>query len=209
MKIMYVDFCGTITTQSTLYKFIVFIVKRDSIIRKLKFLLYFIFNRYLGLINFNALKIIENLNYAKFNTYANDFYNEVIETNINECVIEKIKEKKKEGYHIVIISGGLKSYINHINKIIKTDYIIAKELIVRNDKIKCELVNGTVFQNEKIFRVLEYEKKLDVKVNERLLISDNEDDIPLFLFCDKQILVNPSSKRLIDLGNHSNWYYLK
>jgi len=49
---------------------------------------------------------------------------------------------------------------------------------------------------------------LDHSIDERVVISDSEDDIPIFMLADKKILAYPKSKRFIAYAELNNWKVL-
>ena len=208
MKILYVDFCGTLTTRSTLYKFSKFVYLRHSLFTKIYFMIFFFFARYLNLLNINLFKAFNNMSVIQLDEYAKSFFKAEIENNINKKIINYIKKAIKNDYYIVIISGGLSNYIKHINKFVKIDKIIAKEFVIEKDRIKSKFKKGSVFQIDKVFQIFKFEKHFNEKITERIVISDSEDDIPLFLLANKKIVVNPSSDELIELAKHMNWKFL-
>jgi HAD superfamily phosphoserine phosphatase-like hydrolase len=209
MKILYVDFCGTVTFASTLKKFCRYVLLKNGIFSKLYYYLYLILhNKYLKIIQIDLFVPFNNMPNKLLEKYSLEFFNIYISKNLNEKTINLITKYKEAGYYIVIISGGLTNYIKHINKIVNIDHIIAKEFIVDKNRIKTEFSTGTVFQNEKIFKISEFENNLDHVIDERVVISDSEDDIPLFLLADKKILVNPTSKRLAAYAKLNNWQIL-
>jgi len=204
MKILYVDFCGTITTSATLKKFCKYVFKKHSIYTKFYYL-YILLTEYINMAQPDIIKPFNNMQINTLDRYAKSFFDSQLESHINEKTISYINNAISEGYHVVIISGGLKNYIEHISKVIKVDSIIAKEFMISKNTIKPIFISGSVFQNEKVFKVYEYEKKLNSIIDERVVLSDSEDDMALFLLADKRILVNSSSKRLTDYANTNNW----
>ena len=208
MKIIYVDFCGTLTTSSTLYKFSKFVFLRHSVFTRVYFFIYFCFSRYTRLLDINLFRPFNNFSVEKLNQYAELFFKSNIQPHINYKTIQYINDAIKSGYYVVIISGGLKNYIKHINNFVKIDKIIAKEFLVKNNQIKPEFKGGSVFQIDKFFQIYEFEKQIEEEITDRIVISDSEDDIPLFLIANKKVVVNPSSKRLIAVANHFNWELL-
>lgn len=204
MKILYVDFCGTLTTTSTLNKFCKYVFKKHSIYTKFYYL-YILLSDYINTAQPNIIKPFNNMHISTLDRYAKSFFDNQLESHINEKTINYIKKAISDDYHVVIISGGLRNYIEHISKVVKVDSIIAKEFLVSHNIIKPIFISGSVFQNEKVFKVHEYEKKLDSIIDERVVLSDSEDDMPLFLLADKRILVNSSSKRLTDYAKNNNW----
>lgn len=209
MKILYVDFCGTVTFPSTLKKFCRYVLLKNGVFSKLYYYLYLILNnKYLKIIQIDLFIPFNNMPNKLLEKYSLDFFNIYISKNLNEKTINLITKYKEAGYYIVIISGGLTNYIKHINKIVSIDHIIAKEFIIDKNRIKSEFSTGTVFQNEKIFKISEFENNLDHVIDERVVISDSEDDIPLFLLADKKILANPTSKRFVAYAKLNNWKIL-
>lgn len=209
MKILYVDFCGTVTFPSTLKKFCRYVLLKNGVLSKLYYYLYLILNnKYLKIIQIDLFVPFNNMPNKLLEKYSLEFFNIYISKNLNEKTINLITKYKEAGYYIVIISGGLTNYIKHINKIVSIDHIIAKEFIIDKNRIKSEFSTGTVFQNEKIFKISEFENNLDYVIDERVVISDSEDDIPLFLLADKKILANPTSKRFVAYAKLNNWKIL-
>ena len=209
MKILYVDFCGTVTFPSTLKMFCKYVLLKNGIFSKIYYYTWLIlYNKYLKIKLLNLFIPFNNMPYNLLEKYSLDFFNIYISKNLNEKTINVINKHKDAGFYIVIVSGGLTNYIKHINNIVNIDHIIAKEFVVYKNRIKSKFRTGSVFQNEKIFKISEFENNLNSEINERVVISDSEDDIPLFLLADKKILVNPASKRFASYAKLNNWQIL-
>lgn len=209
MKILYVDFCGTVTFPSTLKKFCKYVLLKNGVFSKIYYYLHLIlYNKYLKIKQLNLFVPFNNMQNKLLEKYSLEFFNIYISNKLNDKTINLITKYKEAGYYIVIVSGGLTNYIKHLNKIVNVDHIIAKEFLVHKNRIKTEFTTGTVFQNEKIFKISEFENNLGHLIDERVVISDSEDDIPLFLLADKKILVNPSSKRFTAYAKLNNWQIL-
>ena len=209
MKILYVDFCGTVTFPGTLKKFCRYVLLKNGLFSKMYYYLHLIlYNKYLKIKQIDLFVPFNNMPYELLENYSLEFFNIYINKNLNKKTINLINRYKDAGYYIVIISGGLTNYIKHINKIVNIDHIIAKEFFVHKNRIKSEFSTGTVFQNEKIFKISEFENSLDHSIDERVVISDSEDDIPIFMLADKKILAYPKSKRFIAYAELNNWKVL-
>ena len=204
-KIIYVDFCNTITNFTTLSPFFNFIFSKS-------FISNFINMFFRGLSYFNLLSLqdrqlqmISGLKESYINMLAKDFYYQEIQPNLNKIVLNIIKDYAKHGYKVVIVSGALKEYIHHLSDEIPIHKVIAKSIEYRDSRATGKYINGPCYYHDKVIKIEKFEYSLNSNITERVSISDCEDDIPMLLYANKQYVVNPQNNEFKEFVNRSGW----
>lgn len=134
------DFCGTLVNFQTANAFVDFIIQEQSskLSRSIDLIWKILFN---GKLlpprirqRFKLLKLkgisIKNLNHS-----AKKFVDQKLIPNENLTVIKRLKQHKKRGDIIVILSAGYYVYLKQYGKNYSVDYVIATKLKSQNHKL--------------------------------------------------------------------------
>ncbi|WP_456373890.1 phosphoserine phosphatase SerB [Methanocaldococcus sp.] len=114
---------------------------------------------------------------------------------LTEGAEETIKELKKRGYIIGVVSGGFDIAVNKIKEKLGLDYAFANRLIVKYGKLTGE-VEGDVLKEDSKGEILEKIAKIEgIKLEDTVVVGDGANDISMFkkaglkiAFCAKPIL---------------------
>lgn len=116
---------------------------------------------------------------------------------INQALVEKIKEHQLEGNDVIILSGALKPFLEALTAELELSVKIIGTELVHDENGTCTGETGILINGEE--KVKAVKKWLESRYSDRELIeiwayADSESDIPLLDFVDKPIIVNPKEK---------------
>ena len=200
-KLAIFDFCDTLVNGQTANKFIYFILKKSkpNLISRL-----IIFAIKLRLVpNIFTLKkkllvfTLRGISKSKLKKFSKE-YSKMLETRLNEPLIKKLIKHSKEGYSIVIISGGYESYLKYfiIPKINFTN-IIGTKLEVNNKKLSGFIKGKDCMGLEKIKRLNSNLNLKKYNLVKSYVYSDSMSDMPLFMLVGNPIYYN-SKERIME-----------
>ena len=119
----------------------------------------------------------------------------VLRLRLTEGAEETIKELKKRGYIVGVVSGGFTVATDRIKDILGLDYAYSNELI-ENDGILTGEVRGPIMDEDAKGKILEeIAKKEGIDLEDTVVVGDGANDISMFkkaglkiAFCAKDIL---------------------
>ena len=119
----------------------------------------------------------------------------VLRLRLTEGAEETIKELKKRGYIVGVVSGGFTVATDRIKDILGLDYAYSNELI-ENDGILTGEVRGPIMDEDAKGKILEeIAKKEGIDLKDTVVVGDGANDISMFkkaglkiAFCAKDIL---------------------
>lgn len=130
------DFCDTIYKGQSLNEFMKYYVKDKFLLKYFLNFIEFLYNK--GILRSDVkkrlqLKIFTGISENKYELLCENFYSDIIKSNFNNSIIKKIREANNNGYHVVILSGGLFDYIRFICNDLPIDNIIANKMLFENN----------------------------------------------------------------------------
>jgi HAD superfamily hydrolase (TIGR01490 family) len=197
------DFCETLVNFQTADRFIDFLLEGKSSIWSEFWMLV---SKIITITKFNAFisKVQPKSNFFKriyllrirgiseiyINLMAEQYLNEVINSNLNKMIMDKLKHHQNKGDILIISSGGYEPYLTAFKKMYGLDYLNCSNFEYRNGKatgflngrdcmhgVKVELLNKTI-QKEKL------------NYNKIITYSDSYTDLPLFQFSDESFVIS-------------------
>ncbi|ADG13403.1 phosphoserine phosphatase SerB [Methanocaldococcus infernus] len=119
--------------------------------------------------------------------------NEAIERlTLTEGAEETIKELKKKGYIVAVISGGFDIALNKFKDKLNIDYSFGNTLIVKDNKLTGEVEEKVIDKGEVVENLV---KELKIPKENIVVVGDGANDIAMFekaglriAFCAKPIL---------------------
>ena len=141
------------------------------------------------------LEVYKNISKSKFDIYSKEFYEMIIKTRLHNIVIDKLKEHQKQGYVIVIVSGGFENYLKYFVEEYKIDFLFCTKLEFIDDKFTSKIDGVECLGLEKVNQL----RKLDLTkydLENSYVYSDHHSDKPLFDLVTNKIVVK--SKQNLD-----------
>ena len=137
---------------------------------------------------------LKGMTVNELDSYANEYYLNVIRPNLIKPVVELLQQLKDEGYRIVLVSGGYGIYLKYF----ADEFQIAPEnVIATNLKIKNGVCTGTFVGKDCLFE--EKVKRLNLIFRKSEIYaraySDSKSDLPMLEWADEGIVVRRKDKR--------------
>ena len=206
IKIAIFDFCETIANFQTADAFVVYVrekTKSKSMCRKEYIRLFLRKTRILAILSilFNHSSINKRLVLWQLKGFsqeiiehlAEEYYNDKIRPNFIEPVLSRLKELKKEGWRIVVISGGYEIYLRYfcIEFNIRLSDLIAVK-IGFNDG----LCNGQFDGGDRLWdKVEQLNERFTKSSVDSIAFSDSITDLPLLLWANKSFVVRRKDRQ--------------
>lgn len=208
-KIAFFDFCETLIGFQTADAFVNYILKQtvDSH-RRLKWpLCLYIFLSRIKVLNFldkvtrhkysiNKRLVLLQLRNQKeivLKKLAVSYYQDVIKPNIIHPMLELLKEKQKDAWKIVIVSGGYDIYIHLFAKEFNVDGIISSQIEFKNG-ICTGCIKGLDCLGKN--KVLLLNKQYDREFISSIAYSDSITDLPLLKWVNEGWVVSKDKSQL-------------
>lgn len=197
-KLAIFDIDFTITKKETLIQFFIYMIKKDY--KNLIFIPRALFSGTLYGVKIykekkvkeSFLKFIENKKEDELKEIANGFYEEVLSKILYKDALEKIKELKKLGYEIYLISASPEFYLDEFYKIEEVSKIIGTKYVFEDGIFIREMLGENCKGYEKVIRLKKYleESNIEVDFENSLMFSDSLSDKPLLDLVGKGYLIN-------------------
>lgn len=196
LAIFDVDF--TLTKRETLIEFYTFMVKKNP-----KLILYApvsIFYSILYLLRLipaaktkeNFISFINGINESDMKLLVKEFYEKRLSKIIYEDALSTIKEMKRRGYKIYLISASAEFYLNELYHIKEVDKIIGTQFTVIDGCHSKKILGENCKGKEKVTRLIKSlkEDNIEVDFKNSYMFSDSLSDLPLFNMVGNPYLIN-------------------
>lgn len=196
LAIFDVDF--TITKKETLLEFYKFMIKND-----IKYIIYLPKILFAGILY--GLKIIDaekaKLTFISFingikekdmDELVKRFYKEKLSSIIYTEAYNTIKERKKEGCRIYLISASPEFYLKEFYSLKEIDKIIGTKVVLEDGIYKRKFIGKNCKGEEKVLRLNQVLNEEGIKVDFKnsYVYSDSLSDLPLFNMVGNPYLIN-------------------
>ncbi len=197
------DFCETLITFQTADRFVDFIIECEG------------YNKYRGLrklttwmVKFKLLAIIAKL-YPELNLskrlklyqikglsrdfikkYAEKYYYEILIKNRIDVLSELLINHKKNGDHILIVSGGYAPYIKYFSELHGVNSYFATEIEFVDEKVSGKFLGKDCLYQQKVKLIDFYIKRNKIEFDESIAYSDSITDLPLLKWANSAYVVS-------------------
>jgi phosphatidylglycerophosphatase C len=123
-----------------------------------------------------------------------DFYKSMLEKNIFEAALEELREKKEQGYYILLVSASPYAYVKFFKEIPYVDGVIGTELVTEKDRYLNKIKGRNCKGEEKVNRIYEYLNQYGFQIdyNNSCAYSDSLSDLPMFGLVKNRFIINRS-----------------
>ncbi len=135
---------------------------------------------------------------------ARTFFENHIEPNLNRQVIDLVNSRSDDSI-VVVASGGLEEYITYLEGEMKIDVILAKSFTYEQGRVAEIPDAAAFFREDKLLQMVAFEKQHHLQLSHRAAITDSISDLPMLLYADEKIIVNPDGKELKQLAEQLQW----
>lgn len=121
-----------------------------------------------------------------------EFYQSVLVKNIYDEALAQLKEKKENGFHVLLVSASPDAYVRFFKDIPYVDGVIGTKLIMKNESYTNNLEGANCKGEEKVHRIREYIDKHQIEIDfeHSCAYSDSLSDLPMFSLVKNQYLIN-------------------
>lgn len=206
-KLAIFDIDYTITKKETLMELFKYVIKND--IRNLKFLpralycgIMYSFKIYdEKQVKEKFLKFIDGVKEKELAQLVKKFYDDKLKNILYEDALKMMKDLKKEGYDIYLISASPEFYINEFYAIKEVDKIIGTRFEFKDGIFTRKITGENCKGKEKVSRLKEVlkEENIEVDFKESYMFSDSLSDKPLLDLVGKPYLINYKKNHDIEI----------
>lgn len=197
-KLAIFDVDYTITKKETLMQLFKYVIKKD--IKNIRFLPRALYSGLMYSINIydekrvkeSFLKFIEGIEEKDLALLVKGFYKDVLEKILYEDAIEMMKNLKRKGYKVYLISASPEFYLREFYAIKEVDMIIGTRFILESGKFIRKMQGENCKGEEKVKRLREVLEKENVEVDYKnsYMFSDSLSDKPLLDLVGNAYLIN-------------------
>ena len=183
MRLVLLDFCDTFVSGQTADEFVNFCLykrgKRPQGMRRyiLKLLERFRFVPQ-GTGKKRLLARLRGVLESEVDEMATEFAT-VLMSRLNHRVLKLVSEYRQKGYQIVIVSGGYETYLTKIAHKFQFHHVLGTRLQSANGVLTGKIEGVDCLGEEKIRRILESFREMNIDWKESVAISDHISDRPL------------------------------
>ncbi len=212
MKAAFFDFDGTLYNGVIAFDFLKYLIKNkflasDGISKLPSFLFHYIMDKlnlknrydtnkalYSKLKGWNA-KLIEEI--------SSEFCQTSVKKNLYRDIVKMLKQHKKDGYKIIIVTSALREIIIPVKKILPVDDILATEIKIVNDIYSGKIKSLPVGHN-RINVVRDYCKKNQIELSKSYAYSDHFSDVAMLKNAGRAVATRPE-KKLLSHAKSMGW----
>lgn len=206
-KLAIFDVDYTITKKETLMQLFKYVIMKD--IKNIRFLPRALYSGLMYSINIydekrvkeSFLKFIEGIEEKDLALLVKGFYKDVLEKILYEDAIEMMKNLKRKGYKVYLISASPEFYLREFYAIKEVDMIIGTRFILESGKFIRKMQGENCKGEEKVKRLREVLEKENVEVDYKnsYMFSDSLSDKPLLDLVGNAYLINFRKKNTFEV----------
>lgn len=206
-KLAIFDVDYTITKKETLMQLFKYVIKKDK--KNIRFLPRALYSGLMYSIKVydekkvkeSFLKFIEGIDEKDLALLVKDFYRDVLENILYEDAIKMMKDLKKQGYKVYLISASPEFYLREFYAIEEVDMIIGTKFTIDAGKFIRRMHGENCKGEEKVRRLKEVLEKENIKVDYRnsYMFSDSLSDKPLLDLVGNAYLINYKKKNSFEI----------
>ena len=125
---------------------------------------------------------------------SQEMYRQEIHPRLYPFAKELVAQDKANGYHVVMVSGGLDFALQTVADYLEFDEILVNRLIFKNGVATGELHPPILAEQEKVEALKNYCKERGFEINQAKAYSDSASDLPMLLVVGQPVATNPDAK---------------
>lgn len=204
-KVALFDFCDTCVSFQTANAFVEYALSRYKV-RWFLYVLFKIIDKtklisafYYCFISHGASKrlpllFLKGVGYGELNQIAKDFYNERLVPRFIVPIIDQLRERKREGCTIIVVSGGYSIYINYFAKEFGVDNVIANDIIFSNNKCMGKY-NAECMGHNKVTQLGEIIPLDRIDKSLSWAYTDDKSDLPILELVQNPVVVSKNKEQ--------------
>ncbi len=135
--------------------------------------------------------------------YLNNCAEGIIEL-LNSSVVEEVRKAKKEGYHLVLLSGTYELLLSKVAEYLEIDTVIGTKMNFKNGLFDQDKILDIISGPAKLEQFNKYFQNVSVDLELSLAFADSYSDIHILKSVGKAIAVNPDD-RLREFAMENDW----
>ncbi len=195
-RFLYVDCCNTLIKKDTYHDYFKYCSKKLGFIFFVKYFFVRILFKFGFIEKKYFMKILSKENINSVRKVSEGYVDEVLLPCLNLDVLHFIDSYRLD-YKIVIVSGGVKEYLEVLSIRLRLDGVISASIY---DEDLCLIVGSHKVEGIKL-----YEKKLGKGGLYRIGVGDSDFDIPMLDYTDESFLVSNSTENLKKIAKDKGW----
>lgn len=135
--------------------------------------------------------------YFRFIKYMNeqdlrDFFDTMIKPYIYPEALAEMMNKKKEGYHILLVTASPYAYMKYFEELDVVDGVIGTKLTMQGERFTHVIEGNNCKGEEKVARIKEYltEKGITIDYEHSCAYSDSISDMPMLELVNQKYMIN-------------------
>lgn len=205
INFIFLDICGTLVPFQTADVFIEYVLNNSwkkyllkilYLLGRSKVLTKFGYKR-----KFISLKLLNGMTRIELNIISKKFVEENLIPNLNNKILDFIKENKSK---VIIISGGYDIYLKYLKEYIHAEELVCTRLKFENNKFIGKIEGIDCVGINKIILLKENNLLNDIIFEETAIFADSFSDLPIFALGKYKFILNPDN--LLKILNGNIWH---
>ena len=125
-----------------------------------------------------------------------EFFNMLINKYISQKAVNEMKEKKDQGYYILLVTASPYAYLQFFKEFPFVDEVIGTNLVSENNKYLNKVEGRNCKGEEKVIRIKEHlkERNIEIDYEDSCAYSDSLSDLPMMSLVKYKYLINHKNK---------------
>lgn len=153
------------------------------------------------------LGIVSGMNRRKAESVVNEAFEELVKEKINQTVLDKLKEHRDNGHHIVLVTASPVLTSTPIHAYVDADHLLASLFQIKDETYTGECLH-LMYGEGKVEPMKQYAKKHKINLNKSYVYADSFTDRVIMELVGNPIAVNPD-KQLKSHAKEHGWEIIK
>ena len=132
-----------------------------------------------------------------------DFFNLVIKKHMSQKAIDEMKQKKEQGYYILLVSASPYAYLHFFKELPFVDDVIGTNLVYENNNYLNKLVGKNCKGEEKVIRIKKHLEDIHIAIDYETscAYSDSLSDLPMMSLVKNKYLIQQKNSYVKKVNN--------
>jgi HAD superfamily hydrolase (TIGR01490 family) len=142
--------------------------------------------------------------YEKMRTLARRCFESDIKPRLSQAGLEAIREHKKQGHAIVLLSGSLDFLLEPLKEYVGADHLIAAHMEVRDGKLTGQIVGDFPYGGYKAVLINHFAQEHGLDFSRSYAYADHHTDHEVLRLFGNPVVINPRSK-MQEIATREGW----
>lgn len=208
LKLALFDIDKTIIDKDSMFSFLFYGLRKTPT----SFHMFILAGLYAVLYRLNCISAeVAKSAFFSFMKYMNDsdlkhFFDTKLKPRIYRQALDEIRLRKREGYHILLVTASPIAYMKYFEELNEVDGVIGTELLFEKGHYTGTIQGNNCKGEEKVVRIKGYlkEKKITVDYNNSCAYSDSLSDMPMLNLVKQRYIINSNDAAGCEVLKWSN-----